>query len=111
MNTLTIKANNAKEYKLLEAGILSTIMFPIRNFKREKLYDDKDNFRRFDAVELQHPTLKNKSVTFKHTLTDSVRPGYVKRLHLQDYQIEAVQHMYRVHVVLPELKEAKTEKS
>lgn len=109
MNTLTIKANNAKEYKLLEAGILSTIMFPIRNIKREKLYHDKDNFRQFDEVELQHPTLKNKSVTFKHTLTDTVRPGYVKRLHMQDYQIEAVQHMYRVHVVLNKNEEAKAQ--
>lgn len=99
--TFEFKTPSAEEYALLEAGIMRILFIPLTKIAREELYDE-DNARKFETVIVKSPTGK-KSIVCEHLLTDIAKPGFSKKYERkgkEPYHIDAIQHMYRVHVQL-----------
>ena len=101
MQTFEFRAPNRDEYALLEAGIMRIIFIPVSQISHDELYDENDQPRRFHQVIVKSPSGK-KQIVCSHKLTDIAKPGYEKNYLLgkKQYNILAVQHMYRVHVQL-----------
>lgn len=103
--TFTFKAPTAEEYKLLEAGVMSVLFIPMKDIDPDELYDDDHVPHKFESVVVKSPTGR-KHFEADHTLTDICKPGYKKSYQSpvigqkNTYHIDAVQHMYRVHIRL-----------
>ncbi|MEQ8581229.1 MAG: hypothetical protein RIC30_09480 [Marinoscillum sp.] len=99
--TFEFKTPSAEEYALLEAGIMRILFIPLTKIDRADLYEE-DKARKFETVIVKSPSGR-KHLECDHLLTDIAKPGFSKayeRNGKEPYRIDAVQHMYRVHVKL-----------
>ncbi|MEO9475848.1 MAG: hypothetical protein ABJG41_09945 [Cyclobacteriaceae bacterium] len=99
--TFEFKAPSAEEFALLEAGIMRILFIPVNKIDRDELYNEDNDIIKFESVTVKSPSGK-KAIECDHLLTDVCKPGYKKEWPngKKTYAIQAVGHMYRIHVQL-----------